>query len=133
MAVASGSPRPDTTDGKGRMGTQAVSPSTHDADIAFYLLGALLRDTLRETDIVAYSAEHHLYVVLLPECGETAGWGAAERLGRILHARAETLVRAGTAEFPSDGLTFEDLFGAARSRLRELSLGDAPLSEPKEA
>lgn len=97
-------------------GTSPVPPS----HMASFLLGSLLRDVLRETDIVTYSPEHHLYAMLLPESSEIDAASAIGRVSRVIHDRAEIRLSAGIAEFPRDGLTVEDLFQHSRSVMRPL-------------
>ena len=82
--------------------------------LSFYLLGSLLRDVLRETDVPTYSAEHHLYAVFMLETREAEAVSAVDRLRELFHGRTGARVRAGTAEFPRDGLTVDDLLSGAR-------------------
>src|SRR5918996_41986 len=65
--------------------------------LGFLLLGSILRGTLRETDIVAYGAEKHHFVLLLPEVDATGALGAV------------------IASYPKHGLTVDDLIEHARS------------------
>jgi hypothetical protein len=131
MAIAPSPRLQVNSDETARTGTRHIPARL--AQVAFFLLGSLLRDALRETDCVAYAAERHMYAVLLPECGEPAAWQAAQRLGSVLNARTGVLVRAGVAEFPRDGLIVEDLFDSACSQLRDLPLQTNQPSTPREA
>lgn len=81
--------------------------------VLFLLLGTLLRDVTRESDIVTYAAEEHVYALFLTEAGVATAMQAARRLARALHGRAAVRIRAGIAEFPGNGLTVESLFDHA--------------------
>jgi hypothetical protein len=97
----------------------AVGLSGGDAPIRkeladFLLLGIVLRDALRETDLMSYSVEHQLYAVLLTETTRAGALEAAVRFGGIARRRAELRVRCGASEFPQNGLSVDDLFAHAR-------------------
>lgn len=81
-------------------------------DLVF--VGVLLRNTLRETDLVALSLDDPAYAVLLPETCETDGHVTAARLDRVIRDRTSLTVRVGAAAFPQDGFTIEDLLCRAR-------------------
>jgi hypothetical protein len=95
----------------------ASAPEGFSIHSAFFVLGSLLRELLRETDIVAYSAEHHVYVLLLPESGESEAHAAARRISSGVRRRIPLEIHAGIAEFPRDGFTVDTLVGHARSAL----------------
>jgi hypothetical protein len=95
--------------------------------LSFYLLGSLLRDVLRETDVATYAAEHHLFAVFMLETREAEALRAVDRLRGLFHGRTGARVRAGIAEFPRDGLTMEDVFAAAR-----LAWEERPRLTPRE-
>lgn len=96
------------------IGNGAVAPLQSGLDcVLFLLLGTLLRDVTRESDLVTYAAEEHVYALFLTEAGCDAAEQAARRLARALHARAGVRIRAGIAEFPGNGLTVESLFDHA--------------------
>jgi hypothetical protein len=80
---------------------------------AFFILGSLLRELLRETDIVTYSAEHHVYVLLLPESGESNAHAAVRRILADVRRRIPLKTNAGIAEFPRNGFTIDSLVGHA--------------------
>lgn len=103
-----------TSDGSGRPEIEGTVEgfSLHSA---FFILGSLLRELLRETDIVAYSAEHHVYILLLPEAGECEAYAAARRISAGVRRRIPLEIQAGIAEFPRDGFTIDTLVGHARA------------------
>ncbi len=77
------------------------------------LLGAILPDTIRETDLVAYDAANRRYVILMPELTAFQAERAVRRLNELLRARVSTPTSVGVAEFPRDGLTLEEVVASA--------------------
>lgn len=106
----------------------ADPPANH---LDLFLLGLLLRETVRETDQVALSAEDRLYMVFLPETDDPQAREAAARLVRTVRGRVPVSPRAGLAGFPADGLTVEDLLVKARHTWehRPLRVGDGERPE----
>lgn len=100
---------------------------------ALVTLGWLLRDTIRESDLVSYDAEHHLYTLVLPELGAEEAEGTAARLKEAFLSRASVALCAGIAEFPADGITLEDLFARAREAFEERLRGAEPPLEVEQA
>lgn len=94
--------------------------------VSFYLLGSLLRDVLRETDMTTYAAEHHLYAVFMLETREEEARRAVDRLGGLFLGRTGAPVRSGIAEYPRDGLTVEDVFAAAHREWGQWPAAAAP-------
>lgn len=84
------------------------------AHTQFFILGAMLQDTMREFDIVTYAAEHHVYALFLPETDQVQARIAALRISDMLAQRADAHLRVGAASFPKDSLTAPDLFHCAR-------------------
>lgn len=107
-------------------GNTAHPPETaiYPEPVVTMLLGAILRDALRETDRVSYDAVAGRYVIVMPELNRTKASQAVQRLHELVLTRIFTAVSLGVAEFPHDGLTLEELVTAARQQ-RELS----PLQE----
>lgn len=93
-------------------------PTGQPIPFLFFLLGSLLRDTMRESDILTYAAHEHLYIGFLPEATEAEARQAIDRFDAVFHARTHIRLRAGLAEFPRDGFTIEDLFDYARNDCR---------------
>lgn len=128
VLVLSPDGRPEAN-GNGRAISHAGG-SLDSAYLAFFLLGALLRDASRESDIVTYAAEHHLYVAFLSESDEVAARHAARRFGEAFFNRTSLRLRVGLAQFPADGLTLEDLFEEARAAWRLRPLADDESQAP---
>ncbi len=82
--------------------------------VRFFLLGSLLRDVVRETDIAIYHAEDHCFGLFMPEANADGARLAIARIGNSFYQRTDTSLRVGVAEFPKDGLTVQDLFDRAR-------------------
>jgi hypothetical protein len=86
---------------------------------SFPLLGYLLRDALREGDVIAYDATLDHYVIGLLETDITHASQLAQRLQALAQNRLAVQLQIGMAEFPTDGLTIEDLVRKAQTA-REL-------------
>jgi hypothetical protein len=98
----------------------------------FFLLGSLLRNLVRETDIITYSPERQLYVMVVPEANEEEARNAFHRINGVIQRRQPMRLRAGIAEFPRDGLTIDSLFEVAQQNLTgQFHVG--PISIMKEA
>jgi hypothetical protein len=84
--------------------------------MAFSLVGAIVRDSLRSTDLVAFDSTSNRYVLILPESRKSQSLLATTRLQALLETRAGVSLDAATAEFPGDGVTIEDLFALCIAR-----------------
>jgi GGDEF domain-containing protein len=109
--------RVDEVDGTKRNGRELA--------MAFWHMGAMLRDLLRNSDIVTSDPADDRYVVLLPESNRAQAELAANRLRTPLAAATQLRVRMGVAEFPGDGLIIEELVKSAGSEKAE------PVARPK--
>jgi diguanylate cyclase (GGDEF)-like protein len=116
-------------------------------DAALRELAELLRDSVRESDLVArYGGEE--FAILLPEAGLLEAGAKLEALRHVVEATplgsgpTETprhlTLSAGLAEYPADGTSVAALLAAADSRLYEakrtgrnrIVMSDAPPSYP---
>jgi hypothetical protein len=79
------------------------------------LMGAIVREALRECDIVTYDAIANHYVILLPDSDEEKARQAARRLGDLIISRVEVGIKVGIAVFPRDGLLLQALVKRARA------------------
>lgn len=95
------------------------------------LLGSLLRELMRETDIVAYAGALDRCVIVMPEMGEAESRLAVRRLRDQCEAHLSVPVRAHVAVFPDDGFTLEELVKLADSRSRVLQPATALQSAPE--
>jgi hypothetical protein len=80
------------------------------------VLACLLRETMRETDIVTYASTEGRCVVVMPEVDTAEARQALGRLHDLAASRLTSPVRAGIAVFPQDGLTLEELIRRADER-----------------
>jgi hypothetical protein len=81
------------------------------------LVGNLLWDSLRETDIVAFDHRHNQYVVAMPEVPRLGADHFVARLWQ--HARRLNFtIACGVAEYPTDALTLEDLLKLAQKNCK---------------
>lgn len=89
----------------------ALNGSLHAA-----LLGSILRELVRETDIVAFAAALGRCTLVMPEIGAEEARLATRRLRGWCSERLVMGVRAEVAIFPQDGLTLEELITLVDSR-----------------
>ncbi|MGH7449791.1 MAG: hypothetical protein ACRENG_00445 [bacterium] len=82
----------------------------------FSFIGSLLRDNLRESDIVTYDAAADQYVILLAETPTAEAKHAILRLNGLVFKHTAVYLRIGIAEFPTDGLIVEDLVNCAQTK-----------------
>ena len=79
----------------------------------FAVVGAILDSTLREVDVATSDPVGRRYVVALPEATRAQAGETARRLTRRVLEETGMRVRAGVAEFRTDGVVFEDLVRVA--------------------
>jgi hypothetical protein len=110
-----------SSNGTSRNGTRPeISPATYG------LLGGFLRNTLRESDILAGLPESLAYASFLPGVGREGAEMAVDRFREGFLDCGQHFLRAGVATFPDDGLTIEDLVQCAIEAWRsELPSGAA--------
>ena len=87
------------------------------SQLPFFLVGAVLRDAVRGSDLVTYDATHDQYIILFTESTKLQTLQAAHRLQALVSTRTRLGMRIGLAEFPADGLTLEDLITMACSEV----------------
>lgn len=109
-----------TPDGSlGRVSANGTAPEGHESmllaarQVAFWNVGYVLHDLLRESDVVGCDVANGRYVVLLPEAGEELASLAAERIEQRIFQTIGVPLRRGIALFRTDGLTIEDLVSVA--------------------
>ncbi|MFQ6112846.1 MAG: hypothetical protein ACE5NG_02025, partial [bacterium] len=81
--------------------------------LVFSLVGSILRESLRESDIATYDVTNNQYIVLLPESNKLQAMQTVMRLKKLLFKRTAGHLVAGIAEFPTEGLIIEDLVHSA--------------------
>ena len=105
---------------------------THIPGLLSLLAGALLRETLRESDIVAYDPAEDRFVILLAQTDGPRAEQAVTRLDRIVRRRIRVQTRAGVARFPEHGLTLDDLLRSAEGAWRSTPFDAYRDSSPSE-
>jgi hypothetical protein len=105
----------DAADGTNASGAE---PAEHAARSALNaaVLAALLRETMRDIDIVTYASALGRCVVGMPEVGRDEALLAVSRLRDLCATRLALPVRADVAVFPHDGLTLEELIRVASAK-----------------
>jgi hypothetical protein len=84
-----------------------------DGDITDFLLcGRVIRDALRDIDIISYAAVYNQFIIVLPESTKLEAMDALRRIKEIVGIGADQLL-ADVAEFPRDGLILDDLVAHA--------------------
>jgi hypothetical protein len=123
---------PDITPSPRANGSAAGSASASIETMynAFFLLGSLVHDSLRESDIVAFEPDDQLYVAFLSESDDVAARHAARRFRQAYHERTNSSLRVGMAQFPADGFTIDDLVAHARKSWKERPLSDTSAAAP---
>jgi len=81
--------------------------------LASLFVGTLLRDNLRDSDLVTYDATKGYYVLMLTETTAPGAEQAVLRVSEIILKRTGFRLYAGCAEFPGAGLTLDDLVNRA--------------------
>ncbi len=87
---------------------------SHDL-IGYLMLGAIVRDALRDYDIIAYQPELNRYAVLLAECSQQQARETLRRIAERAWNTAGMSFRPGVAEFPLHGFVLEDLLKHAET------------------
>ncbi|MGH9761560.1 MAG: diguanylate cyclase, partial [Blastocatellia bacterium] len=96
----------------------AARSSTRSEEELVRMLGKLLKDRLRETDLIARHGSSS-FAVLLPESGSNEALEVMARVHEVLAAAsrgAGLSVSLGVATSPNDGATVEQLTRSARQR-----------------
>lgn len=88
----------------------------HELILRFPLLGCVLRDSLRGSDVIAYDALVNRYLIGLVEINAEQAAGLQHRFLATAQRSSLPELRMGVATFPQDGLTLEDLISVAQER-----------------
>jgi hypothetical protein len=82
------------------------------------VLASVVRQAMRETDLVACDAAGRRCIVVMPEIGAEEGRQAVSRMRQLCTARLSCAIRADIAVFPRDGWMFLDLVDLAQRQAR---------------
>jgi hypothetical protein len=91
------------------------SLSALESRTAFALVGAYLDDCLRDIDLASSDHLGQRYIIALPEATRAQALAMVRRVGDLVSGETGVELRAGIAEFRSDGVMLEDLVRAAAS------------------
>lgn len=81
--------------------------------LVFSLVGSILKESLRESDIATYDVSNNQYIVMLPESNREQAAQTVTRLKKLLFKRTAGHLVSGISEFPTDGLIIDDLVKSA--------------------
>lgn len=116
----------------GAAAAKSPPPAAEVTPAIYGLLGAYLRNSLRETDILTGVPESLAFATILPCVSRTGAEQAVERFREGFRECAGFDLRAGVAAFPDDGLTIEDVLERAWASWRQAVVPDHALtSEPR--
>ena len=119
-------PRPGVGAGGSAPPAAAVTPAMYG------LLGAYLRNSLRETDILTGLPESLAFATVLPCVDRAGAEHAVERFREGFRECAGFDLRAGLASYPDDGLTIEDVLEQAWESWRQAVVPEITLTpEPR--
>lgn len=85
----------------------------HVPSLITLLMAAVVRESVREHDIVAYAPSLALCVIGMPETRQASARTAMARVQRVCFDRLLMAVRTGIAQFPVAGWTLEELIKQA--------------------
>ncbi|MBD3377004.1 hypothetical protein GF406_18395 [candidate division KSB1 bacterium] len=85
----------------------------HHVQLGFLIMGSILRDSLRQCDLATYDSQHNQFILLLPETNLQQARKVVLRLNRLFFKRMLFQLQAGIAEFPEQGIVFDDLMAKA--------------------
>ncbi len=82
----------------------------------FAKIGQLLGDYARQTDLILDDRSEH-FIIVCPETDYQAISVLADRIRTAIKEQLNTWIKWGTASFPNEALTFDDLIKTAHSRI----------------
>ena len=100
----------------------------------FAKVGQILGDYARQTDLILDDQSNH-FVIVCPETDYQATKILADRIRIAIKEQMNAWVMWGTASFPNEALTFDDLLSTARERISRSGTEDevsAPILEETE-
>ena len=97
----------------------AINQSIELQQLTIMIYGYIVRDLLRECDIITYDAMQNQFIIFLPETTRSQATQSVERLNRLVSERTKAHFNAGIVEFPTDAYTIEDLVRTAMTKVGE--------------
>ena len=95
--------------GSGNGGAESYTQVMQTIQLVFSLIGSILKESLRDSDIACYDVPNNQYILMFPESNREQATMTVTRLKKLLFKRTAGHLVAGIAEFPADGLIVEDL------------------------
>jgi hypothetical protein len=128
LAIVVVSPHDPTGGREQSNGSFTLRPRVEATPPLYFLLGALLRNVLRASDILSAAPEVLSYVVVLAETTHAGAENAVRRLREAFRGCSGTELRVGIATFPTDGVVMEALFASACESWESKSALETPAS-----
>ena len=101
---------------------------TRTTQMLSFAFGLIVAESVRDSDIVTYVPGDDRFVLVLAESDRSHALRTVKRLAALLHQRLDIHLQAGVAEFPSDGLTLDELVARASSTLSPIVSNNASSS-----
>jgi hypothetical protein len=79
------------------------------SELEFILCGMVIKNSIREIDIIVYDTESRQFIISFPETDITQAQHTIKRLKKLIGSRMASQLTFGLAEFPQNGLILEDL------------------------
>jgi hypothetical protein len=95
--------------------SNAVIRESDNGVLAFPFVACFLRDALRNGDTVTYDLVKNRLVIVLLEINKAGAAQCMKRLRVLIEERTGLKLRAGLAEFPTDGYTIEAIVAHAQA------------------
>ncbi len=106
---------------RGNGGVESYNQVMQTIQLVFSLVGSILKESLRESDIATYDVSNNQYIIMLPESTQEQASLTVTRLKKLLFKRTAGHLVAGIAEFPVDGLIIDDLVKSAVAACNKLN------------
>ena len=100
-------------------GNTTADQPTHDPSLAFWEIGAVLRDVLRDSDVATTDMSKLQYIVLLPETNHERATQTATRIRKLVYSTTGLSTLAGVADFPGQGLILDELVKSAEENCKQ--------------
>lgn len=82
--------------------------------ITYPVVAFLIRSVLRKNDTIGYDTAKNQYLLLLVEVNKSDARYCLQRIEQVVRDQIGVVLRTGTAQFPDDGYTTDELVKAAQ-------------------
>ena len=69
----------------------------------------IVKNSIREIDMIAYDSKNHQFIISFPETNKDQAHRSIKRIKKLIGNRMADQLTFGLAEFPQNGLIIEDL------------------------